>query len=609
MYYIVLCVTACFLTANISAGASIPLTKVNFPAVSHPSVINQDSTYASRSLRDRETEGEERMINAGVEKLTELIKTGASKVYEWLGREKTAGELLTLYKLENNLDDALVSPKLDDLAKYLTELSTKNPDSKVSLIGTLTAHYGDDALANSLEVLRKNADTNLAKRAQQLHDAQLSAWLDSDKSVLDVFNLLKLRKDKYTALSTGKFNVLEDYLQKVNSAKPTKESLLQVLTTGFGGERKLGKVLVVAKTKAETSEKASALQTALLSKWLEQNMTPKDVLIKLNLGDDLKKALANLNRYTLTRYISMFNNKQDSNKVTSLLGTFTAHYGEDGVAKALVSASTYPKTERIAKELRTEQLNKWMRSEKTVDQVFDILKLRNDGHTALVSRKLEVLEDYINLSNRENSRHATVLGVLTKGFGGENEMEKILLDGMLNFYTKDKAQGWLFPKWLQSDLPPETVWTNLGLNQKLDRVLTHPNLNAVSTYLSMYNKKHPRSNRSLIGMLLTHFENTSVEDILKTAKKDVVNGNVDDVNFAILISSVLQKSPKNQLASQYKNWLFQKWLLGDRLDPMGVRAQVFGIPEHKMTHDNADVYWIVNLYKMFYNRAERKVKN
>ncbi|KAG2809188.1 hypothetical protein PC119_g19314 [Phytophthora cactorum] len=71
----------------------------------------------------------------------------------------------------------------------------ESPDKTISLIGTLSARYGDDAVANALVSveMRASSTPQVTALAKQLRAEQLSAWLDSGKSVDDVFELLKLR--------------------------------------------------------------------------------------------------------------------------------------------------------------------------------------------------------------------------------------------------------------------------------------------------------------------------------------------------------------------------------------------------------------------------------
>ncbi|KAG6957996.1 hypothetical protein JG687_00009643 [Phytophthora cactorum] len=346
--------------------------------------------------------------------------------------------------LEDGMDTALASPNLEVMANYVKELSTKNRNSKVSLIGIFTTHYGDDAVAKALVTAQKKAKTaDMENTIRQLRNNQLSAWLNSEKSVDDVFNLLKLRKDSYAALASGKLEVLDDYMKLFNRAKSGQETLLGVLTKGFGGEQILAKLLVVAKEKPLT--------------------------------------------------------------------------------KALVSASRDVNTKAVAKQLRSEQLDDWLNNQKTVDDVFKLLKLRDDGYFALTSRKLVVLKAYIKVINREKSGHETLLKTLTTGFGGESELAKILLTAKADPLTSKLAtslQTELLDRWLTYKLLPESVLRKLTLDRSMANVLSDQNLHTLTAYISMYNAKNPSSKTSLIETLSTHYGDDVVAKALVIAKYD-----------------------------------------------------------------------------------------
>ncbi|KAG3194856.1 hypothetical protein PC128_g8987 [Phytophthora cactorum] len=486
----------------------------------------------SRSLRASETNDdndEDRVTSGAIEKLAGLIKAGASTINanvhlrSSVAREQPADEILKMFKLEDGMDTALASPNLEVMANYVKELSTKNRNSKVSLIGIFTTHYGDDAVAKALVTAQKKAKTaDMENTIRQLRNNQLSAWLNSEKSVDDVFNLLKLRKDSYAALASGKLEVLDDYMKLFNRAKSGQETLLGVLTKGFGGEQILAKLLVVAKEKPRTSELATALQNALLNKWLLSRKQPESVLKRLRLDKSLAKAMTDLNRDTLTRYISMYNTRKSNGKA-SFIGTLSAHYGDDVVTKALVSASRDVNTKAVAKQLRSEQLDDWLNNQKTVDDVFKLLKLRDDGYFALTSRKLVVLKAYIKVINREKSGHETLLKTLTTGFGGESELAKILLTAKADPLTSKLAtslQTELLDRWLTHKLLPESVLRKLTLDRSMANVLSDQNLHTLTAYISMYNAKNPSSKTSLIETLSTHYGDDVVAKALVIAKYD-----------------------------------------------------------------------------------------
>ncbi|KAE9012232.1 hypothetical protein PR003_g8074 [Phytophthora rubi] len=404
-----------------------------------------DTDYANelsaskRMLRTYDENDEER---AGPGKIVDLVKSSTSKLADsakmnkYLLFNKNGVQVLNKMKLGDDVGAALKSSKMNALAAYIDLFNKKHPNNKISMIGTLTARYGDDAVADALVSAQRYLNTETL--AKQLRKDQLAAWLEKDKSVYDVFKLLKLGDDSYYALSSRKLEVLEDYISLFNREKYFSEkTLLSTLTVGFGGETKLAKLLVGAKENPFSREKAMGLESALFNKWLASKKQPETVFKDLRL---------------------------DVNLELSLIGTITAHYGDDIVAKALVSARTAPSTEWMATRLQSQQLEGWLKSGKSVDDVYALLKLKDDGVAAIVSRKLETLDAYIKLFNREKSADESLIKAMATGFGGEDKLATTLANARLFPLMHAKAtqlQKAQFAQWLDEGYDSISVLTKI----------------------------------------------------------------------------------------------------------------------------------------------------
>ncbi|KAF4138877.1 hypothetical protein GN958_ATG11834 [Phytophthora infestans] len=474
-----------------------------------------------------------------------------------------------MFKLEDGIEKALASSNLKTMETYVKELRTKNRKSTTSVLGILTNHYGDDAVASALVTAPHNTIMkDMEDTIWRLRNTQLSAWLSSDKSVDDVFNLLKLRQDGYLALASPKLEVLDDYIKLIIRSKSSQETLRDVLTRGFG-ERRLARLLVRAKQDDRTKELATALQNAILNKWVTDKLQPVNVLQRLRLDRGVTKAMTDLNRDTLTRYISLFKTHNPSSK-TSFIGTLSAHYGDDAVAKALVTASSDASTKEGAIQLRSEQLTDWLNNEKTVDEVFKLLKLRDDGEVGLISHKLEALKDYIKLFNRERTGDETLLKTLTTGFGGESGFSNILLAAKADRRTNTVAmslQSELLHQWLKSGLQPGSVLKKLKLDRGITEALSDGNIHTLTAYISLYSTQNPSNAVSLIKILSAHygddvakalamddFATTELASNLLTQQLQLWLKSVGDV-FAILnvghLDFLSMKSQKLQILDSY----------------------------------------------------------
>ncbi|KAG2862372.1 hypothetical protein PC110_g19484 [Phytophthora cactorum] len=98
------------------------------------------------------------------------------------------------------------------------------------------------------------------KLAARLEMQQLEGWLKRDLSVVDVFNLLKIKGE-----IGWNVNMLNGYPLLHNQVKSGKETLVGALAKGFGGETHLAEALVKARRIPETEKMATKLLKAPFS--------------------------------------------------------------------------------------------------------------------------------------------------------------------------------------------------------------------------------------------------------------------------------------------------------------------------------------------------------
>ncbi|OWZ20904.1 Avirulence (Avh) protein [Phytophthora megakarya] len=418
--------------ASISTATTAAIDSLRF-------IVDQDVFPVKRMLRSYDGHDEDRVgglekFKAGVSKLTE-----AAKLKSYLAQNKDAVEVLAKLKLGNDALGALRNSKMNALTKYIDMFNKKNPDKAMSLISTLTARYGDDGLAKALVIAEKEATTPATvKEIQTLRNDQLTTWLNTDKSVDDVFHLLKLHIDGNVALS--KVEVLEEYIKKINTAKSEHITLLDTLRTGFSGDDKLVSVIAMAKMgEANMETKGLELETALITKWTNENVIPERIFrrLKLNKNGNVENVLSSDKLETFTKYVDEFN-KKNPNRETSLFQSLTTNYGDTAVAKGLVLAKGYSSTESLVTQLQIQLFEKWMGNGKSIGDVAKLLKVE---------------------ATRE-----TLVKALATGFGGDDKLSLMLLTAKTKPNLEEKAtklQNEQFKQWLKGDIDPYDVLTKV----------------------------------------------------------------------------------------------------------------------------------------------------
>ncbi|KAG6943437.1 hypothetical protein JG688_00017598 [Phytophthora aleatoria] len=414
--YSVALLVAAVLLATIERATSIELTIADYPTVLRSLADHQNGVAPKRLLRHYDEDYEERAIGGGtISVLATKLRGGASKLAEKL-LEINKYEAHVAVKLDlGHIDNTLTGPNLQHLAERVERINSKNIIKKVSVIGTLTARYGDDRLATALVTAEKDATSNLLKeQLQQLRKDQLTRWVDGGKSADDVIKLLKICRNDPNF--SQKLEVLDDFVRRVNPTNPD-QTLLSTLIKGVPGEAELAAFLQTAKTHPRTITKATELETSLLSKWAGDGQLPANVFLWLKLYDNVDNAFTDDNLNKFVKYVDDFNLKEPINK-KSALEIYTNSFKEADVAVKLESAINNPPTRRVAIELQTQQLKGW----KSVDAVFTILGITTKDEAAITSRKLDVLVKFILSKSGEQN----LIQTLTTKFRGRGMLATIL---------------------------------------------------------------------------------------------------------------------------------------------------------------------------------------
>lgn len=170
--------------------------------------------YAVRSQRYLRayTTTEER---GGLDIILNFFKRKKVDLKAFLNEKNDGVDVLKSLQLGDDVASALNHAKLEKLNKYIRMFNNKHADGPISLVGILSAHYGDDAVAKTLVYLERHSTSpDMVSLASKLRVDQLNGWLTGGQSVDDVFTRLNLKSNGVEALENRKFMVLEEYIAK-----------------------------------------------------------------------------------------------------------------------------------------------------------------------------------------------------------------------------------------------------------------------------------------------------------------------------------------------------------------------------------------------------------
>ncbi|KAF4139258.1 hypothetical protein GN958_ATG11618 [Phytophthora infestans] len=221
------------------------------------------------------------------EKLASRLQ--AEQLEGWVIAKLPKGEVFKLLKLNDKLETFLTNPQLSTWVEYMEKFVKKYPDEKTPMIKELTKSYGNEMLARMLATadsyVKDCPDGGLESQiieaalkadnppafAKILQAEQSKRWLDGEKSVDDIFTLLRLNKagkNTENLLARPQFSTWEKYLYDTK--------IIDTLAKSYD-DSTLWNILARAYKDHSTEEMAKSLQVALLNKWLSDNKPHGDV--------------------------------------------------------------------------------------------------------------------------------------------------------------------------------------------------------------------------------------------------------------------------------------------------------------------------------------------
>ncbi|OWY99718.1 RxLR effector protein [Phytophthora megakarya] len=307
---------------------------------------------------------------------------------------------------------------------------------------------------------------------------KISSWVDNKKTGAYVLTKLKFGKDPAAVLGSSKLETLTKYVSEFNAKFPDEQtSVLSILTTRYGDDA-VAKAMVAAHKDPTTP---NALMTDHYTLWLKNS--PYDAVTS-----PLVKFF--------DEYVSHFNAKFPKDK-SSVAEILTKRYGDDALTRALVTIRAGgTNTEgaintRMADKLWAEQHSAWLNSDKSIDDVFKLLHIGYKYDTWVdTAQKMQGLNAYVQLYNREKSGHDTFIKALSKGYGGDSELVLALQSARnveyaeaIGGYAITKLQTELFGHWLNQHLDPMRLVVKVA---KEEKKRLPPNV--LSQYKEYYNK-------------------------------------------------------------------------------------------------------------------------
>ncbi|KAF4029609.1 hypothetical protein GN244_ATG18704 [Phytophthora infestans] len=502
------------------------------------------------------------------QKVDPKFKTDMLK--DWLKKGLITDETFRMLTLGNAADEFLNGSLLSAWATYIKVFNQESPTQQLSLLATLTARFGDEAVSTMVETAKRVPTTkDVANRVQA---EQIQHWMTLGKTPDDVFTLLKLNTAKSLFFDQPPVNTWLQYMDNFSKANPGAQFSTIATLRKLYTDDVLAKMIIVAGKNAKTAEAGKNVETALLRTWFNEMKTPTDVIRLLGLRTPGQTSVAPV----LTKYIALFNkvdprfktemlqnwlkrglitdetfrlltlgnaadellngsmlsawatyikvfNQENPTQPMSLLASLTARFGDEAASTMLEAARKTPTTKRLASSIQREQSRHWLSVKKHPDDIFVLLKLNTATSRLFDQPQLNTWVRYVDAFNEANPTSTTTLLSTLRTRYKEDTLAQMLVvartKGGSVGQTATRIQAEQTKLWLKSNKTPGEVFEMLQLKKLGTNFLSHPIFNAWVKYTDDYRKKNLGTYRSALTTLRkTHSDETLAKLFIEASK-------------------------------------------------------------------------------------------
>nr|QMU24849.1 PaRXLR25 [Phytophthora agathidicida] len=239
--------------------------------------------------------------------------------------------------------------------------------------------------------------------------------------------------------------------------------------------------------------------------------------------------------------------------------------------------------------INRRQAKKWMKEQKTPDEVFKLLKLDQGTETLMADPKLRTWSVFMTTYNNKNrDKMVNMLGMFTKYYGDE-AVAKMLETARRDPYTyklADRLQERQIYGWIRNGLSADIVFQLLKVGEtRVDKLLSNPAFNVWYYVVSRLNRHNPDKEVNMIKKLLTTYDDIELAKAIEAATKVKTTGTLaKNVESTEAIATIFQKA-------QFKKWL------ADGIDPPTILKRLEMDKLKWGTDPNAEIF---RAYTTFY---------
>ncbi|POM79025.1 Hypothetical protein PHPALM_3376 [Phytophthora palmivora] len=421
---------------------------------------------------------------------TTSTKTVAAKLQKelwdgWLTKKTLPSYVFEALALDEAGDTVFSNPKLSMWINYLNMFNKENPANKERMVSSFHNNYYTEHFWRITSMAMHDADKGTANIAKRLRAEKIDGWLSNKESPRDVFALLNLHKAEANLFSNENFRIWTKYLDDFNKRYPDiKTNTIQTVLASYSNEE-LVKILVAAKKSPDTEKLATNLQRSLLNTWMRELKDPAEVskLLKVEMTDEMMKIYVKKFNWMMNsstgdkvfdkpqlpiwlQYVRFYKAKHPGDDKSSI-AILTAHYGDEALANVIAASKKQPILKELAQNVEADQLQNWLSSGKSSEDVFRLLKLDKTGENLLGSPLYQTWFAFSTklISKPNQVEKVTRFDTLLRIYS-EEKLSAILLAGMKDPSQEKQARQFgaiLYQSWIKRKTNPEKIhkWMNV----------------------------------------------------------------------------------------------------------------------------------------------------
>ncbi|KAI9895327.1 hypothetical protein PsorP6_019120 [Peronosclerospora sorghi] len=324
-------------------------------------------------------------------------------LYKWKTEKKTLDQVFTLLEFKKNDMKLFEHPLLDVLISYAFH-------NYEELLKLLLQNYNEEVLARLLAMAKKTS-TTAEKLERELH----KRWKAQKLDIHDIFSLLKLDKHKNIVelLTDPKLTTWFEYVS-LRRRNPV-ELMISAMRTEKDFQS-LNELLVVAQ---ERGVNADILKDMQFEVWKQSG---EDIFVYLKLDKLGDKMLQSPSWKTWFSYLQYAGENYNQIAI-SKFEQFSDEKLREIIARGKADRSTRSFAEKLEESV-------WMKHQKSIDEVFKVLKLEKMGASIFTSRGFYRWNAYMQ-KRVQNPDEFLVISELEKHFG-RTRLDSMMKEAITN---------------------------------------------------------------------------------------------------------------------------------------------------------------------------------